>query len=187
MLHDWGETWERFGGQPGQPITLAGFMQQMARRNRTGLDLKKLCDWMILHPDTKIITDVKTQNISALSLILNRIPKARQRVIPQAYSFDEWDALVGMGFDRVLLTVYRRAQRSFMLRTFITKRHPWGLTLPKDRASHDSIVQFARDHGVYVFAHTVNTHTEAQNLIKSGVSEIYTDFLLPIDESESTP
>lgn len=82
-----------------------------------------------------------------------------------------------MGFDRVILTVYQRTHPTFMLRTFITKRHPWGLTIPKERASHDSIVQFAREHGVHVFAHTVNTSEEAWHLKNRGVTEIYTDFL----------
>jgi glycerophosphoryl diester phosphodiesterase len=181
LIHDWEATWGRFGGYPGKLPTRAAFLQQMTRPNRTGLDLQGLCAWMAIHPEARVITDVKQHNLEALSLIMKLVPKAQQCIIPQAYTFDEWDGLVGMGFDRVILTVYQRGQRSFMLRTFINKRHPWGLTLPKERALRDSIVQFARERGVHVFAHTVNTPEEARRLKDRGVSEIYTDFLPPVE------
>ncbi len=64
--------------------------------------------WLQQHPDVRIITDIKTNdNVNILAEIANSYPEAIQQFIPQIYSFVEYEPILELGYQDVILTLYR--------------------------------------------------------------------------------
>ena len=110
-IHDWRSSYERaFGFKAKAVPTLARFEQLVRERAKyRNCTLESLVNWLSQHPSALLVTDVKKEgsNIRALAMIANRFPDYAQRVISQIYNPDNYAVVRGMGYQRIIWTLYR--------------------------------------------------------------------------------
>lgn len=88
-LHDWKLNAERIFGQAfNQPATLAEFQRLVANNPYVhSCTLDSLRDWLVQHPDKRVVTDIKHHNLKGLARLAEQLGEnASQRIIPQIYT-----------------------------------------------------------------------------------------------------
>ncbi len=63
-----------------------------------GAWLSDVIAWFRRHPDARLITDMKTDNISGLTIIAREAPDLRRRIAPFMYQESEYAAVRALGF-----------------------------------------------------------------------------------------
>ena len=177
-IHEWeGAHRKNFIAPPPQVPTLKEFMEQGMNNDWTQLTLDRLNRWLDHHPDAFIITDIKSRNIAGLGKIRASDERNVKRFIPQIYSPDEFEPARALGFEKIILTLYRTRMRDDKVLQFCRKHKPFAVTLWAERALRSELPRNLSNTGTRVFAHTVNDTDLWEELKKRGVSGIYTDFL----------
>ena len=102
----------------------------------------------------------------------NTPPKTR--VIPQIYFPDEYAKVKALGYEKVILTIYRWNPSA--LRLLITSQYLnlYAITMP---IHHVWLAKFLQKLNVPVYIHTVNNQETYKVLKTNGVVNIYTDWL----------
>src|SRR5690606_9842301 len=80
----------------------------------------------------------------------------RHRVIPQAYSFEEYALARKLGFERVILTAYRLHVPPQRIAEWAARERPWAVTVPADRVEAGTFDALLAIDGLFTYAHTVN-------------------------------
>lgn len=179
LLHDWDQEFTRlFDGQPGRR-TLAEFKSLTSRFGLTQMDLADLGSWMDQNPDVWVITDIKQRNLEGLRHIADRLPGHRQRIVPQIYEPTEYAPVRGLGFDRIILTIYASELSDDALCAFASDHHLAAVTMPLGRAVQSELGPRLAEIGVRVLVHPVNDRGVAADLRNAGIDGVYTDWLSP--------
>ena len=181
LIHDWKKTFKTlFMNAKGQP-TLETFEAMRMVRNLTQMSLRSLYRWLSKHHDAHIITDVKYQNLKALSFISKTACALKDQFIPQIYDPSELKPVEKMGFKDVILTLYRTALTDTELLEFVNAHGIFAITMPLRRAFSFGRMVDLRQKGISIYVHTVNRIDVFKYLRKQGVSGVYTDTILPDD------
>ena len=97
-IHDWGQTYKRFyGNKIPPPPTYEMFKSLKMKGGYSSITLTKLSNWLKLHDDAYIVTDVKNNNIAALTYIRDNFPKDISKYIPQIYFLNEYEPVYKLG------------------------------------------------------------------------------------------
>ena len=139
-----------------------------------------LVAWMNENPSAYIITDVKEKNLKALEIILEKLPNAKRRVIPQIYEPHNFQKIKDLGFEQVIWTLYRyRGSNDEVVDWIEQFDGPFAITMPKNRAE-STLPRELEERHIPTYVHTVNATQEMEKFVnKFGITEIYTDFLQP--------
>jgi glycerophosphoryl diester phosphodiesterase len=188
LIHDWKKTFKTlFMNAKAQP-TLENFESMRMVHNLTQMPIRSLYRWLSKHHDAYIITDVKTQNLKALSVIAKTAGVLlKERFIPQIYNPNELKPVEKMGFKDVILTLYRSDLTDTELFKFVNKNSVFAVTIPVRKAFSFGWMGDLRKKGVSIYAHTVNRIDVFEYLRKKGVYGVYTDTILPDDIQMSKP
>ncbi len=138
--------------------------------------LEDLPAWLANHPGARIVTDTKADNRPLLRAVAQALPK--ERVIVQVYHPKMIAVARDMGFEDVILTVYKLDWPNNHIAKAIKGESIFALTMPKKRVLTGLARHAARD-GHRVYTHTVNACTQFKFLRLFGVEEIYSDDLVP--------
>lgn len=180
MIHDWESMAKRMLLSEGIR-SRDEFLSSDTLMDLTLLDLDALLDWLGKHPDCRIITDVKADgNAEILSKIIDACDGSAltQRFIPQAYSFEEYDEVKALGFDDVILTLYRMETDTATLAEFARNSSPWAITVPEERMTEELVTAVAAT-GTAVYSHTINSLDFFEKWQPLGLTGIYTDYFQP--------
>ena len=185
--HDWGQTYVEL--RPGiLPAPLARyfrwgkpdhatFLATPMKGGLTPIDAIGLARWLDGHPDVKIVTDIKSNNVGTLArLIAHGLP--REQLVPQIYSRDELAAVRRMGFNEIIYTLYRDTDVPIPDVIDFARKHRLAVTIHSARVSRADVEAF-RDAGVPLYVHTINEPDRALRLQEWGAAGVYTDFLRP--------
>jgi len=184
-LHDWKDIFPRvFGFNVQEPLEYDVFRKLDAATGFTPVDLYSIKKFLANHPEARIITDIKSDNITALRKIAGFFPDFSERFIPQVYQPEEFIEARDIGYKDIIWTLYQYPQRhnaSGILSHIWNweKRYdikPFAITMPV-HAVEEGIAKVVADAGIPVYAHTINTFDEYLRLLLLGVCSIYTDFL----------
>lgn len=184
LIHDWDQMGRFCPGLPKKKIpTLAEFENCRIAGKYESMTWRKLAIWLKAHPDVCVITDVKRNNVKALKLIKQSNPEIIRQIIPQIYSKGEYAKVKALGYDRIILTLYRMKSRERRdtdnIIRFAKKNRLYAVTM--DKVMFDLINDEEKyvKNGIKVYAYTVNDPDEAAALKRKGVSGIYSDKLSP--------
>lgn len=179
-LHDWEHSWmwlhpkaTRSGRQD-----LRTFLSEPMISCLRPMTWETIAEWLRHHDDALLVTDVKDDNVWVLAVMAadrDLVP----RVIPQIYAFREYAPVRALGYQRILLTLYRLRWGTWSILRFLRSHPAAGIVCAPARARRGALGIRARELGVPVFAHTVNDEREVTELESVGVSGIYTDVLHP--------
>lgn len=177
-VHDWDAY---YAGQLGKDIlTLEEYESLRRSYGYTSMTVEDLAQWMVHHPDTVIITDIKENCVAGAQLLADSYPYLKDRFWIQIYGKDEYEPVSDMGYKNIILTVYQMTweekSKPADLVAF-AKTHPLvGLTFPVELIDLvpgylDSLL--AADIPLYV--HTINDAQTQTAMLESGVAGVYTD------------
>jgi len=184
--HDW-QTWRKQTGYgESQPPTYADFVRN--RLNVTGptviggrysaITIPFLEGLLARYPRMVIITDTKYDLMQMARALKDT--KLFKRIVPQAYSFEDVQALAALGYRKVILTLYKMEVRDPMqltsrLASMTGKLH--ALTAPmRFFAEHHKLLTGI---GIPVYVHGAPTHINSMslhnNFRRQGVAGFYLD------------
>lgn len=106
-LHDWNTQFFTRYKKSDFPLSLAQFESSKIYGFYTPMSIYTLTDWMKSHPGAYIITDVKSVNLAVLEYIAAEYPELQSLFIPQIYSMDEYRFVRELGYDNIILTLYK--------------------------------------------------------------------------------
>lgn len=178
-LHDWnGSVTRLFDEQPGV-YSLDEFMNFSMKGGWTQISLAELAQWLREHPDAYIVTDIKNDNLKALELIRKECPDVQRQFIPQIYNFSEYVPAEFMGYDQIILTLYRFSNAADeQILDFANLHSLLAVTMPAARGQTE-LPRRLKEQGVFVYCHTINKQEDKAMLVENGVDGFYTDDLLP--------
>ncbi|MBE9536953.1 MAG: hypothetical protein IMF07_07200 [Proteobacteria bacterium] len=182
-LHDWQDSFKRsFGFQTGEKASIETFKYLSRNASEfTKCTLEGLAEWMEKNPAAIIVTDVKEDNLLALSMISKKIKDYQKRVIPQIYQPQNYNIVKKMGFKSVIWTLYRfQGSMPEVIRRSKAFRGAFAITMPKGLAS-TGFPGLLASKGIPTYVHTVNSAEEMKIFKKKyKITEVYTDFLSPL-------
>jgi glycerophosphoryl diester phosphodiesterase len=178
LIHDWKDSVNTFfpGQDPGHVPSLSEFLKFKMKDNLTQLSFSGLVDWLNLHPGARIVTDIKRRNLQALRKISEEFPGIAERVVPQIYTFGEYESVWNMGYRHIILTLYVKDYLDESVLKFAKKRKLFGITMWGSRGMGRLPKELGKMN-IPAFAHTINSIDEKEKLEANGVSGFYTDFL----------
>lgn len=179
-IHDWNDflSGNFLVPEEIEVPTLEQFFQLVARGGFTQVSLRQVLRWAADKGDVRIVTDIKEDNIKALREIQRENKEFNKYVVPQVYSFREYDQAKAIGFRDVILTLYRMKVSPFELADFAEKKTPFAVTMHWQIAQ-SGLAEYLREKQTLVYAHTVNDEELFSTLREKGVYGIYTDHISP--------
>lgn len=179
LLHDWDREFSRlFDHHPGR-LSLTEFRGARSRHGLSHLMLEDLGRWLDRNPDVCVITDIKERNLEGLRRIAEVLPRHLPRFLPQIYHPSEHEAVVGLGYDGIIFTLYRSDLDDDAVLAFSTSHRLLAVTMSLGRAANTDLMSRLHDAGVRVLVHTVNDLPTLAELTRLGAAGVYTDWLLP--------
>ena len=178
-VHDWEATYAKlFHESPASIPSLEEFERLEMKAGLTQLSLDSVMHWLSLKKDAFLVTDIKKDNLQALRLIKERYVVQIQQVVPQVYNPNEISPTRSLGFENVILTLYRCPLSRRELLSRLENEELFAVTVPKARLKRWG---FAKNlsRRFFVYTHTVNSEKEAVDSIEMGVDGFYTDSLRP--------
>ena len=183
LFHDWWLITQNLVTPPSEEpqtydsLTLNQFKNLSLKSEWTQLSFYDLIEWMHENKTTYIITDVKERNLEFLEIIVHKYPQYLNRFIPQVYSFDEYELVSKMGFNRIIITLYKMpysASEIFERITLMDTSKLFAVTSPPERLNSGLGISLEKS-GIYVYAHTINDYETRLKLADIGVNGFYTD------------
>jgi len=176
-IHDWEVSLHSLFVVPTN-ITVPSKNDFFALKSKYGLvqlGMEDVLDWADSKGDAYIVTDVKENNLLALTRIAS-YTKSAGNVIPQVYNYGEYYKARDLGYKDIILTLYRMNVVPSEVVTFATEQKPFAITMPIG-AAKSGLALDLNEKGVTVYAHTINDQVTFDSLKGFGVFGVYTDFL----------
>lgn len=179
-IHDWhGNFKKRFGFDIAEKPSSAYLESIRGSIKYPVITLPELAKWIEMYPRAKLVTDVKIDNLKALELISKTINDYSVRVIPQIYDPNEYEAVKRLGYNKIILTLYKYPGSNEKIIEAIKSMDLYAVTMPPLRAKQNLAKELHKIN-VPTYVHTINSmedYLEFAN--KYGITEVYTDFLPP--------
>ena len=186
MIHDWENSAGNYLGiNQNRPISYAEYQKCKIFEKYTPLTMDSLSDLLAKNPTVSIITDTKEDNIKLLTLIKNRYPQMLNQMIPQVYSYLEWEAVKALGYQNIILTVYKMSDIDVQqLLAFSQEKGLFAVTVSAEFVG-TGLLGVLQENGVKCYVHTLNSLDQVVKAVEEGAYGVYTDFLIP-EEIETT-
>ena len=157
--------------------TLDEFLRLKMKGDLTPISFAGLADWLGDHPDARIVTDVKDDNLRALKKLQRSIPQVLDRIIPQIYAFEEYEPVWDMGYSNIILTLYVKNYPDEPVLAFAQDHRLFGVTMWGQRAMGALPKELGKNEDSRFRAHHQFRRRNKHKLEANGVSGFYTDFL----------
>lgn len=111
MLHDWESSASYYLGLgQNKAVSFAQYQQCRVMSKYTPLDMDTLAEILQQNPQITIITDTKEDNLAILTYIQKNYPQLVAQIIPQIYQYEEYAAVKALGYDKIILTLYKMSR-----------------------------------------------------------------------------
>lgn len=179
-LHDWQDGFTgRFGAPTQAPLTHELFRELLAAspQKPRNCDLEGLAGWMRANPNIRIVTDVKSNPVTAHEMIAARHPDLLDQFVPQAYQPEEIDLYRTLGFSEIIWTLYRFGNDRAAIIDGVMRHGPTALAMPLSFADAGLLAEVNQATRLPIYVHTINDPKTAGCLINQGAAGIYSDDL----------
>ena len=179
ILHDWGHAnWFFNIKYSTKAHTYKEFKNLKPILGLKIMDLKDLSNWLENHKDAYIITDVKSENIKLLQLLEDDYPNIKNQIIPQIYSFDQYDKVKNLGYSNIILTLYKLEATDEEILNFCKETDLLAVTMYESKGFTD-LPKKLSEIGIKSYVHTINDYNVYVKLRDNGVFGVYTDYFQP--------
>ncbi|MBQ9044349.1 MAG: hypothetical protein IJ112_00185 [Oscillospiraceae bacterium] len=180
-LHDWGNlVRHQLGLSMEIPLSSTEFERVNAENPAfQSFTPKLLKPWLEAHPDAMIVTDVKEDNVRAMQWLAEHYPDLRDRMIVQIYSIDEYEPICALGYENIILTMYRIPWAEYRdlerLADFIGSSRILAVTIAAQDSVRD-VFDYLVSTGIPVYVYTPNEPAEQTKWASAGAYGMYTDY-----------
>lgn len=179
ILHDWGNAnWFFNIKNSAMAHSYENFKDLEAILDLEIMDLEILYEWLKAHKDAYIITDIKADNVKLLQLLKDNYPNIKNQIIPQIYSFDEYDKVKNLGYSNIILTLYKLDSTDEDILNFCENTDLLAVTMYESKGFTD-LPQRLSELGIKSYVHTINDYNVYIKLRDNGVFGVYTDYFQP--------
>ena len=179
-VHDWDDAMEQWFGSSPCPVSKQEFNKLKMSSGLQQMDFDTIKLWLKQHPDSFIITDVKSKNWQALNWIKENYPKVVNQLIPQVYRLPEYTKVRRLGYTSIILTLYRSRYTDRGIVEFAKRAQPFAITMPMDRAlSPSSLPTKLANVSIFTYTHGPSDLAQLHDAFNNGINGIYTNKLLP--------
>jgi len=187
-LHDWEEGFSDRFGDHERPVDLATFRNLLAQTpdRPQNCDLESLAAWLRANPDSRIVTDIKSESVKGLTLIAQRYPDLLPRFVPQAYQPDEIAQIRALGYRQVIWTLYKFGSNLDAVLREAKTHQPSAIAMPVEMARSGLLSSLERGLDVPLYVHTVNDSAGAACLMSMGAMGLYSADLT-VSDLDSAP
>lgn len=175
LIHDWSKMASRLFMTEPRVFTKEEFDNTPVLQNLTLLDIENLAKWLEDRSDVNIVTDVKNRNLDCLQYIGLNYEHIKNQIVPQVYSFDEYIKAKQLGYDNIILTLYKSNYTDDEIMGFAKNNEIFAITMPIERG-YTELPRKLKESGVLSYVHTVNDLYTFEELNLNGVYGIYTDY-----------
>lgn len=176
LIHNWGFA-KIFFGMESRPYSYKEFMKDFVMYcGLHHLDIEGAMNYLREHEEIYYITDTKDDNIALLKYISNQYPDLKHRIIPQIYYKEQYDPVRTMGYDNIILTLYKMNNSNKEITTIIKSIELFAVTMPIERV-YSGLAKEIEKYNITTYAHTVNNYDEYLELKELGIDGVYTDSL----------
>lgn len=172
LLHEWKSVVNLFGVVE-KIYSLEEFKSLKMFNNLESMTLDDLVKWLRQHKDVYIITDTKDDNLLLLTTIQKNYPDVIRQIIPQIYTFNEYEPVKKLGYDHIIYTLYKSLQTNEEIINEVKGIKFFAITMPIERVRSGLSEQLQQ----FVYCHTINDLTTVNELKQLGVDGFYTDVL----------
>jgi len=174
-VHDWHEAHDRLG-IPLDSNGLGLAHEQPSSAPYRIASLEETLAWFAAHPEARMITDTKGDNLALLSRLATESPELRARIHPQIYFIGEYAQARDGGFGAPIFTTYRSQYPWWTLHRFVRGHRVLAVTVTLAETQEACAALCGT---VPLLTHTVNDRSEEEALMRAGIAGVYTDELLP--------
>lgn len=179
VIHDWGNVnWFMNIKYSTKPPTFEEFKNMDTILGLKLMDLDILEEWLLEHEDAYIVTDVKNDNLKMLGIIKKQYSRISSQIIPQIYSFEEYDSVKDLGYKNIILTKYKIKATDDEVIDFCQNHSLFGITMYEDIVNAAVLNKYS-ELGIPIYVHTINNYNEYVKLRDNGAYGVYTDYFQP--------
>lgn len=178
-IHDWGNVnWLMNIEKSTEPMSIKQFSSTPCILDLHLLTLEALQDWLVKHPSVYIVTDIKDNSIGLLKTIKESFPEMYKQIIPQIYSFEEYDLAYKLGYKKIILTLYLVNAADQEILDFCKEHKLLAVTMDQVHGE-SALPRMLSEIDIPSYVHTINSYSEYKNLRNNGVYGVYTDYFEP--------
>ncbi len=179
IIHGWkGASFKRYYKDYTASVkSYREFMDMKMTGGYTSLTPESLVNWLDTHKDAYIITDIKNDNIDGLLYLERNFDSYIENFIPQIYFIDEYAEVKSLGYNKIILTMYRNSHSAEDVASFVDKNELYALTTNTSKMETPALLELMEERNVFVYLHTYNRKKVVTSLFESSVDGVYTDFL----------
>lgn len=175
LMHDWDSMVKRMFMSEPRTFTLEEFKNTKSLQNLTLMDIEDLANYLGDKEDLHIVTDVKSRNLEFLETIATNYDRIMSQIIPQVYSFDEYKKAKDLGFEDIILTLYRSTYSNEEIINFAKDNPLFAITMNLEKG-YSELPMRLKELGIITYVHTINDLYIFEELSENGVYGIYTDY-----------
>lgn len=175
LMHDWDSMTKRMFMTEPRVLTLEEFKNEKSFQDLTLMDIGDLANYLEDKKDLYIVTDVKNRNLEFLEVIATNYDGIKSQIIPQIYSFDEYGRAKELGFENIILTLYRSYYTNEEIIEFVKDNPLFAITMNIDKGYSELPLRL-KEFDVITYVHTINDLSVYEELSSNGVYGIYTDY-----------
>ncbi len=194
--HDW-EVWtydrllQEYDSEIYPTPDSATFLDTPISRKLTPLTVYDLADLLRRYPDAYLITDTKESEPDkyafAIDSIVDAFGDTVDRVIPQAYSYENYTWVTQLGiFPEVIFTLYQMPEDDDENIAAWCKAHGVKVVCIYYGVYTDISAEYYNDADVFVYLHTLNDVSEIVRYREQGAYGFYTDTINETEHSGIT-
>lgn len=175
LIHDWLSSTERLFMIDARVLSHSEFKSLDTFQGLTLMDLDDLANWLRSKEDVSIVTDVKTGNLEFLKLVAEKYKDIQEQIVPQIYSFEEYLPAKELGYNNIILTLYKSEYEDDEVLEFAKENQVYAITMPLDRGRSE-LPMLLKENNINSYVHTINDFYIFEELYDNGATGIYTDF-----------
>jgi len=183
LSHVWEFMSNRVPFALNEPVESSVFENYRIFNKFTPVTLHQLFNFLDENPHITIITDTKYRDYSSLRYIAEEHPAFINRFIPQIYLFEDFDYVRGLGFDRIIATVYDMpVDLKFapdQIAQMAIEFGVYAVAIPDELMRDPEYIEQLNLRNINFYVHTINNMERARELFDLGVVGIYSNTLGP--------
>ena len=176
LIHDWYKTRKKLQSKAGI-ISEKTFLKNKMVNDLTPINLGNALDWLKNNPHIYFISDTKNIDIiSVLKYVNEFYPQIKERFIPQIYFFDEYKKVKELGYNNIILILYKLKSTNDQIIEFVKNHKFLAISLSKKEAK-TNLRNKLQAIGQKILVYTVNKTSEIKYFRQLGIETFFTDNL----------
>ena len=176
LIHDWYKTRKKLFSKIGI-VSEKTFLKDKMVNKLTPINLDTALSWLKNHPNIYFISDTKNIDIISVLKYVNQFhAQIKERFIPQIYFFDEYKKAKQLGYNDIILILYKLKNTNDEIIEFVKNHELLAISLSKKEAQ-TKLRNKLQEMDKKLLIYTANDPSEIKHFRELGIETFFTDNL----------